>query len=258
MRCVEFLGPPGAGKSTLRRALLGATAGRAESAEAALLSALRRSRDDRLWRLFARLAPEPLARSFALPAFHRSRLRVQAEARYREERPGALEPPARSDSFAAMDPPARARALTWLRGTASSWQAISDSAPPDACVVFDEGFLQRSLTLFAVPERCELAPDEPALRDYLARNPSPALAVEVVASPGTCLARMARRGLPRRLRGASERRVEAFLAASVRHFGALAGLLEGRVAWVRVSGEEPPAQSATRLLAALPRFGASA
>lgn len=232
---VELLGPPGAGKSALVpvlvRALSQHIGGIAEFSDAAVDRLLRRTPPARVvipmlganhlrW-LRLLLVDLPYGASFM--ASH-PRLTLSALS-------AALRSPVgwghRRTLFARWAGVAARQ--QFLRGRMGGGIAI-----------FDEGLYHRSVNLFAwraldqAADGRATAAERTQLRRYLRLAPAPDLAVFVDAPDDVTAQRLARRGLPLRLRRHGVRDATLFLNAAARIARAVPIEVAGRCRWIRI------------------------
>ena len=251
----EFMGAPGAGKSTLRREVLAALRRRDTpclTVEEALARALKTGRDDILWRLLLKFIPRRLIRR-PNSILSRSRSRGLALSRFLANTPSLPAAVAASEVFARMKPDEKALALLRITDTAATYQLVSEWAEEDERVVFDEGFAQRTMSVFLSPG-AESSPDRTAAARYMEAAPRPDVAVLVEAETSTCMERLRSRpkGLPRRLAGMDQPAFETFLAGCREHFRRVAQMMEeSGVRMLRVSNDASPGEVVTGLADAM-------
>lgn len=255
---IEFMGAPGAGKSALRDALVerfrrGGVI--CATAEEALVSALRRCPDIGLWRLLLRLVPRRWLARRVYAVLSRTGAQARAWRRFEAAMPDAWAAAVESHALDTAPPEEKSLGLSRLKATAAAWELIGACSGADEPVIFDEGFLQRSMGIFLSPAS-EAAPDAAEIARYLDAIPRARIAVLVEAETQTCLERLRSRprGLPRRLADADDDEMHAFLAAGRELFDALAESIQARGAVVvRVCNDGPPAREAKNLAETISR-----
>ncbi len=218
---VEFLGLPGAGKTTLARELcryarsLGC---KAFEAEEALYVALRRR--SRWYDLRRPLAYCSYARGkrWLHAVYARPRFSCEALDRFLDDHGGLartlgaiLRRPEQFQDSVLL--------VTWLVRLFSGYELAAEMLKQDEALVLDEGFCSRALSMFGY---CAGAADPDKVRAYIAAVPAPDAVICVDAPAQSRAARLAARGrLPARLKNADaarraqlERNFEACLAAA--------------------------------------------
>ncbi|MGH2417031.1 MAG: phosphotransferase enzyme family protein [Candidatus Limnocylindria bacterium] len=228
MRTIELAGSVGAGKTSLVEPLRHLLAARGH--EALTLGDAR-----------AHVAPQ----GFAWPTS------IAAAARFMARHPGLV--------IAALRSLLRARIPGWHRRhifmlvlrLGAELDLIAARLAPDVTVILDEGWLHRSVNLFAwrvpTPERGEIT-------EYLDRAPLSRTIVLVDAPPGVLRARISERGLPKRLRARPIAEADAFLDRAGRVLSlAAASLAEDPrgVRLLRVVNDGLPEDLPRRLAAAI-------
>lgn len=192
VRVVELAGPPGAGKTALAEALrahVDAAGGRAVAGER---------------RLPGRAAV--------------------AAARFVARHPQLVGAAVRALAGAAAPWPARVLTLRrFLRDGAH--RELARALDADVVVVFGEGLVQRAIGLCVEPGRPARAA---AAAHYARRLPLGGVTVLVQAPLATCLARLAQRERPRRLREAPPAVLEAFVRAGAETVELACDVLAGR------------------------------
>ena len=204
MNHIEFMGLPGSGKSTIRSLL-------AESLqtgntpcltmEQALLSCMRKRVDGYLFRCLLRVLPPALALKYAPLVFTRSALRYDCQNAFIAAHAGAVAAVLASNEFRGASSHERETLLTWFLLTGAQYQLIRDGIGDAVSVLFDEGFVQRCVSLFASFGHAS-PPDRAFLSSFLDLVPRPDLVFFLRLDAGTCRERILarQRGLPGRLK----------------------------------------------------------
>ncbi|HOD72519.1 MAG TPA: AAA family ATPase [Deltaproteobacteria bacterium] len=205
MTHIEFMGLPGSGKSTLRNLLVESLQRGGVpclSMEEALLSSLRARVDGAFFRCLLHALPHGLALKYTPLIFTRSALRYAAQNAFLTTHGGAISAILTHDAFLSRALPERETMFSWFLLTAAQHQLIHECTEDAVSVIFDEGFLQRSLSLFTSPVTT-VPPDRSLLSTYLDNVPRPDLVLYLEVDARTCRDRILTRsrGLPQRLVG---------------------------------------------------------
>jgi thymidylate kinase len=186
---VEFLGLPGAGKSTMRREVIASMKEAGQSAvdlPTAMLAAIRLHGADRLTRAVA-----IVTRSGSSPAWRRayarSTDRFTALTRFLAANPEVMEVVLATQRQRRGRDLHQERVLSWILSLMANTQLVDKTAGRFDWLFIDEGFCQRAIALFVVGFDDE---DELRLRSYVAAIPLPEILVVVEASPSVCEARL--------------------------------------------------------------------
>ena len=217
---IEFIGLPGAGKTTLRRKLIDGLRGEGShqfiSSEEAFLR-VARSEIDRVFRLPLKILPASLALALARRLANRSIMQFDAQNRFVAKYGLALGAFLRSDVFARMSEIDRERVIGNFLSMGSVWQVASSDALRGASVLFEEGLVQKSFMF--VDHAGDSASDEANVVEYLENIPVSDLVVNVSTSVDTSYERMCGRpdGLTDRLAGLDESVIRDFLETASAH-----------------------------------------
>jgi len=246
LRVVEFLGVPGAGKSTIADALSKTLPGAVGLDDAVRLSLGRRG-DDPITRLAARMTRSPSSRLWSA-AYARSTDRLSALIRFASAGPNLLESVLVAQRERAERDLRPDLVLGWILNLMARYQLATESGEASWLVV-DEGFAQRAVALLAAGYEQN---DEPALQAYLDASPKPDVLVVVESPLEVCRARLDQRGWSERLTGAGEADRQVFLEASARivsEIGSTSARRNQEI--IRVGGEDLVTDSVSRIAATL-------
>ena len=200
---IEFVGVPGAGKTTLKNGMIKRLRLKGQTCldvEDALLSSLKKSRDDIITHFVFRILPDNVGAKFLNSLFIRSRCRFVAQNRFLSYKGTSLEVILKSEPFRLMSAEARELALSRFLRTAIEYQTIKEHIEEAAVVPFDEGFFQRGTSLFISPSPHRQALGAESVFPYFNAVPWPDLLILVEADHGECLNRIEARGQPGRLK----------------------------------------------------------
>ena len=188
MRHIDWLGLPGSGKSTLRRATLrwADEVTPTLSTNAVVTRYLRHFSSDPVWKKMGRVIPSSLVSRFAQPAFVRSTDHFTGIRDFMQRYPDAIEVVLASSRRRADFEPRVDKILGWWLHLAAVYSA-ADELPDDPVVLFDEGFTNRAISLYGY-RFGEV--DEPDLHRYMRAVPRPAAVVYMATPVETCIERM--------------------------------------------------------------------
>jgi len=209
VRVVEFLGPPGSGKTSLARELTRSLPG-AIDLEEAVRAAVKARGEDGMARTAAGLSRSSSSRLWRA-VYARSTDRFSGLARFLEANPRALETVLASQRTRAERDRGQDLVLGWMLNLMARYQLAVEWGQRD-WLVLDEGFCQRGVALFAhgfAPE------DLPLLTAYLTSIPQPDLVVTVNAPFEICEDRLNQRGWSERVLALPAAERNAFLADAV-------------------------------------------
>jgi thymidylate kinase len=257
MISVEFMGIPGAGKSSIKDDLVDKLKSQKRSIysmEEALLVSMRRKLDDRVYGYLLKLSPDWYALQKVLFCFDKSSSKFNAQNRFLAEYPDSFEAFLGAKHFNRRPSEEKALIISWFLGPASRYQIINEQLNQNQAVIFDEGFIQKSMSLFLDPSFNDHELNKDSLFHYLNNVPLPDFAIYVEADVDQCMDRINSRprGLPIRLQDVNTKEVLSFLIKAKKHFGDLCSWLEGKGKTViRLSNDGSVADATKELLSKL-------
>ena len=219
---MEFIGLPGSGKSSVKKGMIRRLRQHSQvclTLEEALLSSLKRSRDDIFTHYLLRILPNGVSERLLNSLFIRSRYRFIAQNHFLSNASASLHVILASEPFQLMSCEERGLALSRFLRTAITYQAVREQINEAIPVAFDEGFFQRGTSLFLLPSWDRNSVRAESVFPYFDAVPSPDLLVLVEADSGKCLNRIESRGLPGRLKHAKCSSVSTFFESCLAYFG---------------------------------------
>lgn len=218
---IEFVGLPGSGKSTLYRAIdkkFRMRNNNLKSAEQALFDVFKDLRTDRKYPRYLRVIPDFLLERKITTVFKCSDYRFHAQNRFFARKGSTFDAFLRSSAFDQMGMDERGKVILWFLNFAATYQLIEDNLQSDIGVVFDEGFMQKSMSLFTSPNVAYPAKRE--LFGYLDTVPLPDLLIWVITDKERCVSRILSRGEGKSLRMHDRERdaIGSYLSAVQAHF----------------------------------------
>lgn len=228
---IEFVGLPGSGKSTLYRALdkkIRMLNNNLKSAEQALFDVFKDLRTDRKYPRYLRVIPDFLLERKINTIFKCSEYRFHAQNRYFAEKGSTFDAFLRSSAFDRMGTDEREKVISWFLNFAAKYQFVEDELRSDIGVVFDEGFMQKSMSLFTSPNVAH--PPKRELFGYLNTVPLPDLLIWVITDNERCISRILSRGQGKSLRihDRDPDAIRSYLCAVEAHFTRLMEWLANR------------------------------
>lgn len=248
---IEFIGIPGAGKSTLRdetlielkkvdrQRFLG-------TEEAFLLVA--KKRIDKIYKILLNSLPDGVGVKFVRRIMNRSLMQFEAQndflARYGE----ALKVFLASSEYKDLSHNDRSIVIAGLLAIGSLYQAIASQIDDSKAVIFDEGFIQKSLMFINAGN--DYGKETEVIKEYLECIPSPDLLVHVKTDIYTCYERMVTRprALTIRLKNLDRDTITKFLINSENHLKWVAMHLKNKgIAMVEIDNNLPLKDAAETL-----------
>jgi len=220
MQLIEFIGPPGVGKSTIHKLLvqrLQHFGGKKYFTQEEALTIAARRNIDRIFRYCLKMLPFNSAVKLNNILDNRSYMYLEAQSRFLAKWGGAFEVFLHSPGFARMKPAESALVIASFLEVGACFECLIDQLPDQSVVVQEEGFIQKSL-MFVSPSLSNQE-EGVALSQYLANIPIPEIVIYVSADVTSCYDRMSSRstGLTSRLNGADKDGVHSFLENSTKH-----------------------------------------
>jgi hypothetical protein len=192
---VEFVGTPGAGKTTLASALVALLDERGIAAAGVVGAARDHVRRTRTGRLIARSTPRWLRDLLLWQAFYV--LGVAHAVRFGLEQQTLVRHAVRSQRRRGLRLRTRAHVLYWFVHLCGRYRFLRATSKAGEVLVLDDGFMQRAVHLFASPVD---EPDASEIRAYVDAIPAPDLLVVAVAGWQECERRVRERGIWRHAR----------------------------------------------------------
>ena len=253
---VEFMGVPGAGKSTLKgRALkvLKQKGHKVYGVEDLLLSAMKRRRDDKFCPVILGILPKNMAKKYIYGIFRTSWSQFYAQGRFAIEQRESLLAFLSSDKYKkvkSISSDEKALAISSALEAASKYQIMGEETDHNDIVVFDIGFIHTSMSLFISPRVSSEKIDQESMMDYLESIPIPDLVIWVETDVMECQRRILCRssGRPLRLIGIDEDQMLFFLSTCHQQFEKISSWLKNkRKIVVRIKNDIPLEQAVDQL-----------
>ena len=192
---VEFVGTPGAGKTTLATGLVALLEERGIEAANVVGAARDHVRRTRAGHLIARSTPRWLGDFLLWQAFYL--LGVAHAIRFVGERPTLVRHALRSQLRPGLPFRTRAHVLYWFVHLCGRYRFLRATTAEHEVLVLDDGFMHRTVHLFASPFD---EPDARQISTYVDLIPPPDLVVVAVAGWRECEQRVRNRGVWRHAR----------------------------------------------------------
>lgn len=210
MITVEFIGIPGAGKSTLRKNVLNQLKGAGADlfgSEEILFKELiaQKWSEDRITQSILKLLPEKIILKKVNHFFATSKLSLSAMCSFFVQYSELFSFVLNSDQFNSLQFNERKMALAFFLSSAAVYQMCNDSVDKETVVVFDEGFYQRTISMFLSPNiKNQISYEQ--IRAYINSVPLTDVLIWVKADKKVCIQRMSSRkkGFPRRVKNKDE------------------------------------------------------
>jgi hypothetical protein len=202
---VEFVGTPGAGKTTLATALLALLEERKVAAANVVGAARGHVRRTRPGALLARAAPSPVRDLILWQAFYV--LGVVHAVGFAFEHPALVGHAVRSQLRRGLPLRTRIHVLYWFVHLCGRYRFLRTTSSEREVLVLDDGFMQRAVHLFASSFD---QPDATRIRAYVDLLPSPDLLVVTMAEWRECERRVRDRGIWRHARYLSDAQLSLY------------------------------------------------
>jgi thymidylate kinase len=204
---VEFIGIPGSGKTTLALELAGLLRARSVPASTVVDAAREHARGTPLGRRIGNLDSPRLQRALLWQLFYGYGL--GHATRFVRERPMLTRHVVRSQLRRRLPVAGRLHVLWWYFQLAGRYRFLTTTARAREVFVLDDGFLHRSIHLYATAIG---EPDSRAVAAYVDLLPVPDVVVFTVADRETCEERVRRRGLWQHSKRLRHNTLSAYLA----------------------------------------------
>lgn len=237
MRHIEFLGPPGSGKSTLVREVVRSLDG-VVGLEEAVHAAIKEHGTDGASRRVARVSGSTSRMWKA--AYARSTDRFDALSRFMSAHPRVMEVVLASQRERRDRDRGQDLVLGWVLNLMARYQ-LADEAGAFGSLVSDEGFSQRGVALFGYG----FGPtDQARLNDYLDSIPLPDVVIMVDTPLEICATRLDARGWSERVVGLAKEERLRFLESSAQTVKVVADRVESLgMILIRLDGTRPIAEN---------------
>jgi hypothetical protein len=187
---VEFIGTPGSGKTTLSKELISVLRERGMTAWSITDAARDHALRTVTGRTVASLAPPPLRAPLLWQVFYA--LSIAHLPGFLREYPELCRRVVRSQLERPVAAATKRRALYWFFQLAGRHRFLTSTAIENEAIVLDDGFIHRSVQLFASHSE---EPNSDAVAKYVGLLPIPDLLVSVVAGLEVCQRRVYGRGV---------------------------------------------------------------
>ena len=202
---VEFVGTPGAGKTTLATALVALLEERGVAATNVVDAARNHVRRTRAGALLARAAPSSYTDLALWQAFYV--LGAAHSVGFGFEHPTLVRSAVRSQLRPGLPLGTRVHVLYWFVHLVGRYRFLGATSSEGEVLVLDDGFMQRAVHLFASPFD---QPDTTRIRAYVDLIPRPDLLVVAVAEWRECQRRVRERGIWRHARHLSDAQLSLY------------------------------------------------
>ena len=217
---MEFIGLPGSGKSSIRKVLLESLRTRNDyryiSIEEAFYYSAKRV-IDKPYRILLNSLPSVLSVKISKYLLNRSLYQHLSECRYLAKYGLSLSSYIESDVFSKMSYRDRELVICGLLQTGSVWEFTQEKITLDQCIVFEEGFVQKSIMF--IDTSVDVSDYKNNLNIYLDNIPLPDYLIYVKVPRDICISRMKGResGVTRRLKDVPISKMEGFLGRIDEH-----------------------------------------
>jgi thymidylate kinase len=203
---IEFVGTPGAGKTTLANALVDLLRDEGRDATTMVEAARPHAATTRTGRVVVKLTPGRLRRQLLWRVFYADATRDAF--RFRRDHPDLARMVVAGERTRPVPRKLQRHTLWWFFQLGGRTRFLSRTARQGEILVVDDGFLHRVVALHAGPGE---APDEVLVRALVDLLPRPDLVVHVVADAETCAQRVGDRGIWRHRAGLDDAGLRDFV-----------------------------------------------
>lgn len=244
---IEFIGLPGAGKSTIRTGLLNQLSRSSKekylSVDQALLHVAKENIDG-IYRYPLQILPNHFSLMLLNKINNRSIMHYNAQNEYLALYGGSLQAYLASSAYQSMSEKDRSLVIGFFLEAASIKQCLSNHLSSDHTVIFDESLLQKSFMFVNHKENLTSSTD---VINYLEYIPIADIAIVIDTDIEVCLQRIRERprGLTSRLKKLDENEISQFFAASSTHIKTVQQWLLGNTATkvIEIDNHDSPSQA---------------
>lgn len=222
---IEFMGLPGSGKSTIRKDLLISLKKIEKEKYISSEEAFHRTSKQHIEKIFRyplNMLPNKLSVKLANKLRNRNWMQHDAQNNFIAKSGKSLEAFFGSAVFGSMSIKERKNVVGSYLEMGSLWECICGESNKEKIVLFEEGFVQKSLMF--VTTSGEALAEENEVRCYLDNIPMPEIIIYVKVDVDTCHDRMMGRpdGLTARLSNADSNAISSFLERTQSHLELIA------------------------------------
>jgi len=217
---VEFLGLPGSGKTTIRKALLDNlklnNAQKYLTTEEAYYEIMK-SYGDKIYRYILYMLPKDVGLKFSEWIKGRSLFQLEAQNNFLAGHGKALSAFLSSGVYESMSLKDKQNVIGSFLGMGSVWRMLERSSLSDLIIFYEEGFVQKSFMF--VDHSYSYDQNKNQLGEYFENIPLPEVVVHVKTGISLSHERMLGRhdGLTNRLKGENQEVIDRFLGYSEEH-----------------------------------------
>ena len=248
---IEFIGAPGAGKSTICTAVVERLRAIDDKKYFSASDAFRlvsMQKMDGLYRYPLRWLPKQMSAKLSRYLGNRSLMQYEAQNRYLASFGSSLQSYLSSPFYQKMSIDDRCSVIGHFMESASTRECISAFFPKHQTVIFDESLLQKT---FMFVDHGSDESDTSSLHRYLEGIPESDLAIFVDAEVNTCQQRMLERprGLPERLKRADSEAITQFIGKSRQHVSAVKSWMQknSRAQIIEIMSDQSVGSSADKI-----------
>ncbi len=226
---VEFIGLPGAGKTTIQKKLVQhlqlVDKDKYLGIEDAFIL-VSKVNIDKFYRLILKSLPDVIALKLSIRLINRSLMQFEAQSRFLAKWGKSFETFLSSKEYSSLSIDERKIVISGFFQTGALFECINGQLPEKTVVFFEEGFLQKSFMF--ISRQTNKYADKAKLYIYLDHIPLPDLIIYLKSDLETCFERMVARpqGVTDRLQSADKNVILNFLEISHAH-------LENVASWIQ-------------------------